>query len=407
MALMTRAMAKRLAANNASSGSAAVATDKGRTILIENDTTVNADEERDDNGSCVSANGRDTGSSETPMPNIHKESESIHTRPPHPTVPKVGTTGRGRGTKSTRVTKPRRVRQATRRKGGSNRGTSAADVSGNMIAEIPLDHVLSGTGPRSAKVNNGIPEGTSIVAAGRKRKREETSDADSQTDRDIVSPRTTPRRRIRRNTRQSTFVDETPSVARNLRDSTNSSPEAKTKVGLDLPETRYGILHGSDEAPLNNVPGIDPGCSSYFQGEKENAPAEGLVSSPLPRPIRKGTCSAGEFVGARTILALSRERVFSIPEHNLEPRKESNGAHSQTETSHASPFGLSLSNERVSAPPLPGDHAEAVEAEATPTWEARELDPDDFAFLLRRSMPYRFEESNVRNEAFTRPAQEE
>ncbi|KAL5480592.1 hypothetical protein ACEPAI_1863 [Sanghuangporus weigelae] len=394
MALITRAMAKKLAANNASSGSSAVAVDKGRTIPSEKDTTVNADEERDDNGSCVSANGMNTGTSEIPMPNIDIKSESVHTRPPHPT-------GRGRGTKATRVTKPRRDRQATRRKGGSSRCGSTPDVSGNMIADIPPDHVSSGTGPRNAKVNNGISEDTSIVATGRKRKREETSDAESQLGRDNVSTRTTPRRRIRRNTRQNTFVDETPSVARNLRDSTNSSPEAKTNAGLDLPETPYCTVHGSDEAPLNNVPGIDPVCSCHFQGEKENTPAEGSPSSPPPRSIRKGACSAGEFVGARTILALSKQRVFSKPEHSLQPRKKSNGAHSQTETSHASPFEFSLSNERAGASSVPGDHAEVVEIETAPIWVARELDPNDFAFLVRRATPYRFEESYVRNEAFT------
>ncbi|KAL5513898.1 hypothetical protein ACEPAG_2659 [Sanghuangporus baumii] len=384
MALITRAMAKKLAASNASSEpTRTVTTEVKRNVTDRKDSAVNADTERDVNEHCVSANDRGAESNEVLIPKIFTESESIATRTPPYTDPKSGTFGRGRGTKATRATKPRRVRQTTRRKGGSSRGGSTPDVSGNMIAEIPPDNVPSGTGPRNAKVNNGIPKDTSIVAASRKRKREETSDAGSQTDRDIVSPRTAPRRRIRRNTRQNTFVDETPSVARNLRDSTNSSPEAKTNAGLDLPETPYCAVYGSEKAPLNNVPGIDPVCSSYFKGEKENGPTEGSVSSPPPRSIRKGTCSAGEFVGARTILALSKERVFAKPEHSLEPRKKSNGTHPAR------------------------DHGEAVGAKETPTWEARALDPDDFAFLLRRAMPYRFEESCVRNEAFTRPTPEE
>ncbi|KAL5521884.1 hypothetical protein ACEPAF_1728 [Sanghuangporus sanghuang] len=257
-----------------------------------------------------------------------------------------------------------------------------------MIAEIPPDHVPSGTGVHNATYNNGTSQDTSVVAAGQKRRREETSDADSHTGRDNVSKRAETRR-SRRNI-QRTTIGEAPSVECNLRNSTNSSSEVKANDGLDLPATQYGAEHRPDETSnLNSVPGLVPVCCRHSQGQKENAPAERSVSSPPQRSHRKGTCSASEFVGARAILALSKPRVFSKPEHNLEPRKGNNGVHSQTETSHAS------------------DHAEDVEAETTPTWEARELDPDDFAFLVRRATLYRFEESNTRNEAFTRPTSEE
>ncbi|KAL5501213.1 hypothetical protein ACEPAH_9600 [Sanghuangporus vaninii] len=387
MGLITRAMVKKLAAiNGGFEASGTITMEEPRTVTDANDSTVNADMERDVNESCISANNRGAESNEVLIPQIHTESESIATRTPPSTDPKSGTIGRGRDIKATlECDKPRRVRQATKRKGDSSRGTSTPDLSGNMIAEIPPNHVPSGAEVRNATHNNGTSQDTSAVAAGQKRRREETSEADSHTDRDIVPARTTPLRCIRRNTRQSTFVDEAPSVARNFRDSTNSSPEAKTNDGLDLPETRYGTVHASDETPLNTVPGIVPVCSSYFQGEKKNSPTEHSVSSPPQRSHRKGTCSAREFVGARAILALSKPRVFSKPEHNLEPRKGSNRAHSQTEISHASPFEPSLSNER----------------------EARELDPDDFAFPVRRATSYRFEESKMRNEAFTRPTSEE
>ncbi|KAL5501212.1 hypothetical protein ACEPAH_9599 [Sanghuangporus vaninii] len=390
MGLITRAMAKKLAAiNGGSEASGTVAAEIRRTVANGKDSAVNIDTERDVNERSISANDRGAESNEVLNPKIYIESEPIPTRTPPSTDPKPGTVKHGRGTRATRATKPRRVRQATKRKGGSSLEGSTPDASG----KISPDHV-------DAKHNNGTSQDTSIVAAGRKRRREETSEADSHTDRDIVSAR--PRRRIRRNTRQSTLVEQAPSVARNFRDSTNSSPEAKTNDGLDSPETRYGAVHASDA-----VPGIVPVCSSYFQGEKENAPVERSASSPPQRSHRKGTCSAREFVGARAILALSKPRVFSKPEHNLEPRKGSNRAHSQTEMSHASPFEPSLSNEGTGTPSFPGDHAEAVEAETAPTWEARELDPDDFAFLVRRVTPYRFEESNMRNEAFTRPVPEE
>ncbi|KAL5480591.1 hypothetical protein ACEPAI_1862 [Sanghuangporus weigelae] len=394
MALITRAMAKRLAANNASSGSAAVATDKGRTILIENDTTVNADEERDDNGSCVSANGRDTGSSEIPMPNISIESESNATRPPHPphpTVPKAGTTGRGRGTKSTRATKPRRVRQTTRRNGGSSRGGSTPDLSGKSSPD-----------QGDAKYNDGTSDDTSKVTTGRKRGREETSDADLQAGH--IVPTRAKTRRIHRDIRRSSPVGEAPLDARKLLNCTNSSPEVMTNDGLNLPDTQYGAERRSDETPsLSGVPGSVVVCSGQFPVEKENAPAERLTVSPLHRSHRKGTCSGREFVSARTMLALSKPRIFA----GLQNNSGSGGERNEARFPHEDPFKSLPSvewNDGATAPSLLDLPVEAAQAS---TWEAPRLDPDDFAFLLRRATPCRFEESNVRSEAIIRPAQEE
>ncbi|OCB89849.1 hypothetical protein A7U60_g2960 [Sanghuangporus baumii] len=386
MGLITRAMAKKLAANNGGSEACGTVTaEVPRTITDAKDSTVNADMERDVNESCISANNTGAESNEVLNPKIYRESEPIATRTPPSTDPKSGTIGHDRGTKATRATKPRRVRQAIKRKDGSSRGTSTPDVFGNMIAEIPPDHVPSGAEIRNATHNNGASQNTSVVAAGQKRSREETSEADSQTDRDIVSARTTPPRRIRRNTRQGTFVDGAPSVARNLRDSTNSSPETKANDVLNLPASQYGAEHRSDEIPIrNSVSGPAEVCSGQSPREKENVPAARLTSSPLQRSRRKGTCSEREFVLARAMLALSKPRISSRLQNNPGPSGErKDGA-----------TALSL-------PDLPN---EAVHA---PTWEAPRLDPDDFAFLVRRTTPYRFEESNMRNEAIIRPAQEE
>ncbi|KAL5501222.1 hypothetical protein ACEPAH_9609 [Sanghuangporus vaninii] len=350
MGLITRAMAKRLAANNGGSEIAEVR----RTVADGKDSAVNVDMERDVNESCISANDRGAESNEVLKSEIHRESESITPCEPPSADPKSGTNGRRRGTKATRATRPRRIRQPTKRKGGSSRETSAPDVSGNHV---------------DAKNNNGTSEETSKVAIGRKRAREETSDADLQTS-DVVSKRTKTRR-IHRNIRRSTPVGEAPSVVRNLRDSTNANSEVEVNDVLNLPASQYGVEHIPDEMPVrNSVSGSAAVCSGQSQ-EKENASVARLTSSPLERSRRKGTCSGIEFVLARAMLALSKPRISS---NNTGPSGEKNEAH----------FLL------------------PVEA-----FQAPRLDPDDFAFLIRRATPYRFEESNMRNEAIIRPAPEE
>ncbi|OCB89860.1 hypothetical protein A7U60_g2971 [Sanghuangporus baumii] len=103
------------------------------------------------------------------------------------------------------------------------------------------------------------------------------------------------------------------------------------------------------------------------------------------------------------MLALSKPRIFSGLQDNSGP----NGGRNETHFPHENPFKSFLStehNDGATALPLPDLPDEAVQAR---TWEAPRLDPDDFAFLIRRATPYRFEESNMRNEAFTRPTPQE
>ncbi|KAL5480600.1 hypothetical protein ACEPAI_1871 [Sanghuangporus weigelae] len=402
MGLITRAMAKKLAANNGGSeASGAVTADVRRSVNDEKDSAVNVDSERDVNEHCISANNRSTESNEALNPKIHTESEPIATHASPSTDPESGIAGRrSRGAKATRATKPRRTTQATVRKGGSSRAVSTLVVSGKTSP----DHDPSAT-VRDATHNNGTSEDTSVVTAGRKRRREETSDADSHTSRDNVSKRAETRR-SRRNI-QRTTIGEEPSVERNLRDSTNSSSEVKANDGLDLPATQYGAERRSDEThSLSSVPGLVEVCSEQFQEEKENASAAHLTSSPLQRSRRKGTYSEIEFVLARTMLALSKPRISSRLRNDTEP----SGDRNEAGFPHRNPFESFPSIERhnvTMAPSSPGIHVEVVETETAPTWEARELDSDDFAYLIRRATPYRFEESNMRNEAFARPAQEE
>ncbi|KAL5513894.1 hypothetical protein ACEPAG_2655 [Sanghuangporus baumii] len=404
MGLITRAMAKKLAANNPGSGALKTVTAvPRRSVSDEKDSAVNVDSERDVNGNCVPPNGRDIETNEVLKSKIYKESESIATCSPPSTDPKSGTNNRRRrGTKATCTTKPRRVTQATKRKGGSSRETLTPDVSGKILP----DHGPPKVGGHDAKVKRGTSETTSKVATGRKRGREEISDADLQTG-DVVSKRAKTRR-IHRSIRRSTPVGEAPSVARNLRDSTNANPGVdEANDVLSLPATQHGAEQRHDEMPnLNSVSDSAAVCSGQSQKENVNAPAARLTSSPLPSSRRKGTCSATEFVLARTMLAMSKSRNSSALRNDTEP----SGDRNEAGFPHRNPsesFPSTGRRDGATAQHLPGDHAEAVESEATPTWEARELDPDDFAFLLRRAMPYRFEESNMRNEAFARPTLEE
>ncbi|KAL5521875.1 hypothetical protein ACEPAF_1719 [Sanghuangporus sanghuang] len=392
MGVITRAMAKRLAANNGGSeASGTINAEVRRTVTDGKDSAVNVDMERDVNESCTSANNTGAGSNEVLKSEIHRESEPIATHASPSTDPKSGTTERRRGTKATRATRPRRIRQATKRKGGSSRGTSAPDVSG----KISPDH-------GDAKHNNGTSEDTSIVTTGRKRGREETSDADLQTGH--IVPTRAKTRRIQRDIRRSPPVGEAPSDARKLLNCTNSSHEVMTNDGHNLPGTQYGAERRSDETPsLSGVPGSIVVCSGQFQEEKENASAERLTSNPLPRSHRKGTCSGTEFILARAMLALSKPRIFS----GLQDSSGPDGERNETHIPYENPLEYFLSieyNDGTTALSLPDLHDEAVQA---PTWEAPRLDPDDFAFLIRRATPYRFKESNMRNETFTRPTREE
>ncbi|KAL5521876.1 hypothetical protein ACEPAF_1720 [Sanghuangporus sanghuang] len=375
MGLITRALAKKLGANTGSPGSGVVTTERVQVRTVDNEKgmAVNANTERDVNGNCVSPNGRESETNEVLNSEIRRESEPSHTRPHHPTVPGWGTTRR-RGKKVKSATNPRRVTQPTERKGGSSRGTLTPDIS--------PDHGPSKVGVHDAKDKHGTSENTSIVETGRKRGREETSDADLQTGDNI--PTRTKIRRIHQNIRRSTSLDEAPSVGCNLPDSTNANSEVEVNDVLILPASQYGVEHIPDEMPIHNsVSGSAAVCSGQSR-EKENASVARLTSSPLQRSRRKGTRSEREFVLAWAMLALSKPRISSRLQNNPGPSGErKDGA-----------TALSL-------PDLPN---EAVHA---PTWEAPRLDPDDFAFLVRRTTPYRFEESNMRNEAIIRPAQEE
>ncbi|KAL5513899.1 hypothetical protein ACEPAG_2660 [Sanghuangporus baumii] len=382
-----------------------------RTVANEKGTTVNADMERDVNGYCVSAKSRDAETNEVLKSEISKESEPSHTRPHHPTVPGSGTTRR-RGKKTTRVTKPRRITQATERKGGSNRGTSTAHVSGKILP----DHGPSKMGVNNAKNKRGTSENTNMVATGRKRGREQMSDADLQTG-DVASKRTKTWR-IHRNIRRSTPVGEAPSVARNLRDSTNANPGVEeTKDVLILPATQHGAEQRLDELPiLDSVSDPAAVCSRQSQKEKENSSAARLTSSPVQHSRRKGTCSDIVFVLALDMLELSKPRIFARLQNNSGPGGERK--QSGCDLSRRNPQLSSLrvpresrtesvrrAERRCNTASLLSDLP--VEAARASTWEVPRLDPDDFAFLVRRATPYRFEESYVRNEALTRPTPEE
>ncbi|KAL5513882.1 hypothetical protein ACEPAG_2643 [Sanghuangporus baumii] len=397
MGLITRAMAKKLAANNGGSeASGAVSTEGRRSIIDEKDSAVNVDSERDVNEHCISANNRGTENNEVLNSKMHIDSESLATQASASTDPKSGIAARrSRGAKATRAAKPRRAKQATKRKGGSSREISTLVVSG----KISPDHDPSATGVRDATHNDGTSKDTSVVAAGQKRRREETGDAD--TGRDNVSKRAETRR-SRRNIQRATIV-EAPSVERNLRDSTNSSYEAKAN-GLDLPATQYSAERRSDATPgLSSAPGPVEVCSGQSQKEKENASAARLMSSPLQGSRPKGTCSQTDFILARTLLSLSRTRIPSRLHNDPGPSGERNETHLPNEN----PFESIKGHDSAAAPSLSGVQDDVAEAETVPTWEAPQLDPDDFAFLVRRATPCRFEESNVRSEPIIRPAQEE
>ncbi|KAL5513885.1 hypothetical protein ACEPAG_2646 [Sanghuangporus baumii] len=402
MGLITRAMAKKLAAANTDSpGSGVVTTEQvqPRAVVNEKGTAVNADMERDVNGNCVPPNGKDTETNEVLNHKIRIESGPSHTRPHRPIVPGSETIRR-RGKNATRAIKPRRVTQATEKKGGSSRGTPTPDVSGKILP----DHGPSETGMYNADPSHGASENTSTL--GRKRAREETSDADLQMS-DVVSKRAKTRR-TRRNIGRSAPVGEAPSVARNLRDSTNAIPRVEeTNDDLILPATQHDAEQVHDEMPiLNSVSDPIAVCSGRSQKEKENSSAARLMSSPEQRSRPKGTCSQTDFVLARTLLTLSKPRIPS----ELHNDPGSSGKRNEAGFSHRNPSESFASIERhdgATAPSLPDVHAGVVEAETAPVWKARELDPDDFAFLVRRATPCRFEESNVRSEPIIRPAQEE
>ncbi|KAL5521886.1 hypothetical protein ACEPAF_1730 [Sanghuangporus sanghuang] len=167
----------------------------------------------------------------------------------------------------------------------------------------------SNTWVRSTNNNGGTLKDTGIAAIERKRGREETYVADSQT----VEGTSPNARRIRRKV---ATINEASSHGSNLRDAINSCRKAKADGGLSM-LGQYGAKpKPADMRGFDSLLRLGIVSSGYLQEEKENEPAaQGSARSLMQRAHHKDKSFNGQIYGACAIMVLSTQRLFVGVQH--------------------------------------------------------------------------------------------
>ncbi|KAL5501211.1 hypothetical protein ACEPAH_9598 [Sanghuangporus vaninii] len=247
MGLIMRAMAKKLAADNGvSEVIKSVTADEGCNVVDRKNTAVNVDTVRDVSGNRISANGGDTEANEVLNPEIHIESEPIHTRPPHSTNPESSTTTHGRGKKAI----------------CSTQSSSNHEPSISRLTEPLSSKSKSSTWIHSTNNSGDTLKDTGIATMEQKRGREETYVVDSQT----VEGTSPNAQRIRR---KGTTANEASSHGSNLREPIKSCRKVKADGGLSMPE-QYGTKpKPADMHSFDSLFRLAIVSSEYLQEEKE------------------------------------------------------------------------------------------------------------------------------------------